>query len=68
MQDMYQMLTRSTYQQPTLTQMDFGKTLAAKGWSIPSGWQWTVDPATGDPFYVKVTTGRVIYKFDDMFK
>jgi hypothetical protein len=68
MQDMDQMVTRSTYQQPTLTQMDFGMKPAPKGRSIPSGWQCTVDHATRDPFYGKAASGRVVYKFDNMFK
>jgi hypothetical protein len=62
------MLTRSTYHQPTLTQMEFVKKPAPKGRPIPSGWQRTVDPATGDHFYVSASSGRVVYKFDDMFK
>jgi hypothetical protein len=66
---MDQMLTRSTYQQPTLTQMDFVKKPAAKVISrIPSGWQWTEDPATGDPVYVNTATGHVVYNFNGMLK
>jgi hypothetical protein len=34
---------------------------------IPSGWQRTVDQTTGNPFYVNVASGCVIYKYDNMF-
>jgi hypothetical protein len=48
--------------------MEFVKKPAPKGRPIPSGWQRTVDHATGDHFYVSAASGRVVYKFDDMFK
>jgi hypothetical protein len=50
------MLTRNSYRQPTLTQMEFVQPRL-----IPSGWQRTVDQTTGDPFYVNVTSGQVVY-------
>jgi hypothetical protein len=48
--------------------MDFVKKPAPKGRPIPSGWQRTVNHATGDHFYVSASSGRVVYKVDDMFK
>jgi hypothetical protein len=48
--------------------MDFVKKPAAKVKPIPSGWQRTEDPATGDPVYVHAATGRVVFKFNDMLK
>jgi hypothetical protein len=63
------MITRNSYHQPTLTQMDFvQKPSAPTTRPIPSGWQRTVDQDTGDPFYVNGSTGRVVYKYDDMFR
>ena len=67
-QDMNQMITRNSYHQPTLTQMDFVQNRhPPKPRAIPSGWQPTVDQTTGDPFYVNGASGRVVYKYDDMF-
>ena len=65
---MNQMLTRNSYRQPTLTQMDFVENRPPpKPRPIPSGWQRTVCPTTGDPFYVNGANGRVVYKYKDMF-
>jgi hypothetical protein len=65
---MNQMLTSNSYRQPTLTQMDFVQNCPPpKPRLIPSGWQYTVEQTTGDPFYVNGASGRVIYKYDNMF-
>jgi hypothetical protein len=69
LQDMNQMLTRNSYRQSTLTQMDFVQQHPPpKPRPIPSGWQRTIDQATGDPFYVNGTSGQIVYKYNDMFR
>jgi hypothetical protein len=70
LQDMNQMLTRNSYRQPTLTQMDFveKRPPPKPQQPIPSGWQRTVCPTTGDPFYVNGTSGQVVYQYKDMFR
>ena len=67
---MNQMLTRNSYRHyVTLTQMDFVQQRPPpKPWPIPSGWQPTIDQATGDPFYVNGASGHVVYKYDGMFR
>jgi hypothetical protein len=68
LRDMNQMLTRNSYRQPTLMQMDFVQNHPPpKPWPIFSGLQRTVDQTTGDPFYVNGASSRVIYKYDNMF-
>ena len=63
------MLTRNSYRQPTLTQMEFVEPRPPpKARPIPSGWQCTVDQTTGDPLYVNGSSGSVVYKYNDMFR
>jgi hypothetical protein len=63
------MLTRNSFRQPTLTQMEFVQPRdPPKARDIPSGWQRTVDQTTGDPMYVNASSGSVVFKFNDMFR
>jgi hypothetical protein len=48
--------------------MEFANKPVQKGCLIPSAWQYTVDQATGDPFYVNAASDCIVYKFDYMFK
>jgi hypothetical protein len=69
LQNMNQMLTRNSYRQPTLTQMEFVQPRPPpKPRPIPSGWQRTVDQTTGDAFYVNATSSQAVYKYDDLFR
>jgi hypothetical protein len=69
LQDMGQMLTRNSFRQPTLTQMEFVQPRdPPKARDIPSGWQRTVDQTTGDPMYVNASSGSVVFKYNDMFR
>jgi hypothetical protein len=63
------MVTRhSRMRQPTLTQMEFVQPAGRKKPPLPPGWQRNTSEATGDTFYVHVTSGRIVWKYDDMKK
>jgi hypothetical protein len=65
---MDEMLTKASYRQPTLTQMDFVDSKRPAPKPLPKGWQRHTDEETGKLFFVHVSTGRIVYKFKEVFK
>jgi hypothetical protein len=62
------MLTRASYRQPTLTQMEFVSSKGPARRTMPKGWQRHDDQVTGDPLYVHALTGPIVYRYEDIFK
>jgi hypothetical protein len=48
--------------------MDFVAPLSKKRPPFPQGWQRNTFEATGDAFYLHVTSDCIVYKFDNMVK